>query len=179
MSELGSVFSRGAQSLRVTGKRKGLVVKESIHWDSVSSVSSVSELSECPTTGTDETGEQDHDRGNLSPVPLEPPSFTVGSVETTISSVSMNGSVPNGSGCPIPTVLLPETPFSSLNTEDSGINMTDPFSDSWQVSGSHGNQGEKWDGSKCLDVLFFTMPPILSPFQVMRGVWQGRPSRRK
>ena len=133
-SEIGSAFNRGARSLRVTKKNRGQQqpTKEAVQWDSVSSISSVSELSECPTTGTDESRDRDLEQ-NVSPLPRER-IFTVGSVETTISDISINGSVPHGSGYPIPEMVVRETPSSSQNTEDSGIIITDPLSVSWNAA---------------------------------------------
>ena len=121
MSELSTVIHRGAQSLRKTGRRKGIVVKETSIWDSESSVSSISELSECPP-GTEEPDCEQ----NISPTPPELGKvFAVGSLGAFTSDVSMNGSVPNGTGCPIPRIVPSDTPFSSLNTEDSGVIMTE------------------------------------------------------
>ena len=124
MSELGTVIHRGAQSLRKTGRRKGMVVKDMSIWDSESSVSSISELSECPGT------EEHCCEQTISPTPPDFKTFTVGSLGTNLSDV-MNGSVPNGTGYPIPRMAPSETPFSSLNTEDSGINMTEQLSGKW------------------------------------------------
>lgn len=120
-SEIGSVFNRGTRSLRIPGKRKGMIQKESIRWDSVSSVSSLSEELE----------------QNISPTPPEEPTFTVGSIDTTISGVSVNGGV----GGIFPEVLSPETQTSSPNTEDSGV-ITDHLSGSWTAAS--GNSGKSW-----------------------------------
>ena len=119
--DIGVVLHRGARSLHIPGKRKGMVQRESgtVRWDSVSSVSSVSELSECPTTGTDETSE----RENISPVPPtgEVPVFSIGASPPRVG-------VPNGSA-------PPDTPPASL---DSGV-ITDPLTGSWATaSGSLG-----------------------------------------
>ena len=150
MTELSSVFSRG-HSLHIVGRRHGTTTKETAHWDSASSISSVSEVSECPTTGTDEMGDHDSCGGQISPLPLEPV-FMVGSIEATISEgtfpPSINGTVPNGSSCSIPTIVPPDTPVNSLNAEDGDINMTDTDSLNG-VFGNHGNRGEQEVGLLC------------------------------
>ena len=122
-SDLGSMWSRRTRSLRMTAKRKGMVHRDTVQWDTVSSVSSTSELSECPTTGTDEMSEHDAEV-NSSPVPPTGcPVFAVGSVETTVSDVLPNGSGPRSLG-DVPRI---DTPPTSM---DSGV-ITDPLSGSW------------------------------------------------
>lgn len=116
-SDISSVFHRGAQSLRIPGKRKGM--HRDIQWDSGSSVSSISENSEGQAT------ERELEQ-NLSPTSYEPTAFTIGSVETSIYDTLTNGSVP--SSVPLPGRAADGTPPSSLATDDS-----DPFSGSWTV----------------------------------------------
>ena len=132
--EFSSVLHRGARSLHIPGKRKGMVQRESggVQWDSVSSISSISELSECPTTGTDETSERDGEV-NVSPVPpsCDMPVFSIGSGEPSnrVGVTMVNGSTP-------PTDPQP----SSL---DSGV-ITDGVSGSWTTaSGVLGELGEE------------------------------------
>ena len=129
LGEIGSLVHRGARSLHIPNKRRGVVQRESggIQWDSVSSISSISELSEGPTTGTDEMSERET-VASVSPVPLpsyDSPVFSVGSVESPTPEVLLNGSGVGSSGVP-----HPDTPPNSL---DSGV-IADPLSGSWAGS---------------------------------------------
>lgn len=129
LGEIGSFLHRGARSLHIPSKRRGVVQRESggIQWDSVSSVSSISELSEGPTTGTDEMSERDT-MASVSPVPpssYDPPIFSIGSIDTSSTPLLLNGSGVASSG-----VASPDTPLNSL---DSGV-IADPLSGSWAGS---------------------------------------------
>lgn len=129
-SDIGSVFHRGARSLRMPGKRKGMVHKDTSQWDSASSVSSFSENSEGQTASSEDRELEQ----NISPTAREPAVFTVGSVETSIYNRLANGSVLTGSSPASLTAAdgtppaADGTPPSSLTTDDS-----DPLSGSWTV----------------------------------------------
>ena len=133
IGEIGSLLHRGARSLHITNKRRGVVQRESggIQWDSVSSVSSISELSEGPTTtGTDEMSERET-VASVSPVPAsyDTSVFSVDSVESSTPEVLLNGSTPP-------------------NSLDSGV-IADPLSGSW--AGSLG-EWEKEGGRKAIGI---------------------------
>ena len=132
LGEIGSLLHRGARSLHIPNKRRGVVQRESggIQWDSVSSISSISEISEGRTTGTDEMSERET-IASVSPVPLyDSPVFSVGSMESPTPEMLLNGSGVGSSGVP-----HPDTQPNSL---DSGV-ISDPLSGSW--AGSLGKLG--------------------------------------
>lgn len=176
-SDISSVFHRGAQSLRIPVKRRGMAHKDS-HWDSGSSVSSVSENSEGQTT------ERELEQ-NLSPTSYEPTAFTIGSVETTIYDTLTNGSVP--SPVIVRKAATDGTPPSSLTTDDS-----DPLSGSWTVIPS--SFGKNIFNSILIPELIFRIAKVpsfemfdwsgnsfLSLFQVRTGpclVWGRRREKR-